>query len=504
MSIPKEPRQLMVNLMYLVLTAILALNVSAEILNAFITIDKSIGESNQVVEAANNQLIGDIRAQANAYEQYTYLKEKADSATSFTRIFIDSVENIRQQLLTLSGGLDEKGMPKGLKNKDVTTRYLVDQGRGDQLETEIQNLRNELLSLIDSNALRNQLSQSLNLKIEALPEDAETENWATFQFRQMPVAAVLPLLSKLQNDARLSETTLLNHFYSKMANTRKHDRYEAIVSADKSYVIRGEELNAEIFLGAYSSTTDNISITVDGRPLAVRNGKATLTARPTNTGQQSMDVVVRVRDPLSRQEETYRRQYKYEVGERSVAVSADKMNVFYVGVENPLSVSVAGVPSDQVSVRGEGVDPIRQANGKFMVKPKKAGRAKVIVSGGGLPPTTFDYRVKPIPTPKIILGNKSSRTLSPGEMKVYDKLYPKLENFDFETQCNILGFEIVRVAKNGNVQTNKNRGGKFTSQTKRITEAAKRGDVYYFEKIKVKCPGDKHNRDIDDLVFKIR
>ncbi|MEL6865842.1 MAG: gliding motility protein GldM, partial [Bacteroidota bacterium] len=435
MSIPKEPRQIMINLMYIVLTAILALNVSAEILNAFVVMDKGIAESNSMVDRANHQIIAAIDQQADAYRQFEPQRKQAHRAQEIAQEFVNYVEEIKQEIIKKSGGYDKEGRLKGLKNKDVTSRIMLKEGRGDELEVRIKSVRDSLLALVEQMDDRALIEGSIPLRVQELPEDTDKETWAELFFQQMPIVAVLPLLSKLQNDAKVAETTLLNYFFDQISGEDTHNAYVAMVAANKSYVIRGEELNAEIFLGAYSSTTNNIAVRVNGQSVPVRDGKALFQTRPNTIGPQTLDVQIKKRHPITQEINTYNKTYKYEVGERSVAVSADKMNVFYAGVDNPISISVAGVPSQQVRVSAEGLSLQSLGNGQYTVKPRRPGQTAITVSGGGLTPTSFPYRIKRIPDPKILIGNKNGGTMSPGELKAYRGLHPHLERFDFDAVC---------------------------------------------------------------------
>ena len=144
MSIPKEPRQLMINLMYLVLTAMLALNVSAEIINAFFMVDKGITKSNKIVGTANENIISAIQTQVKAYPEYEKWEMKADSAHVIVEDFYGYVKGIREEIEDAAGGIDTlTGKPKNYKDKDVTTNILVDgpkldnTGKGHELEKKI-------------------------------------------------------------------------------------------------------------------------------------------------------------------------------------------------------------------------------------------------------------------------------------------------------------------------------------------------------------------------------
>jgi len=169
-----------------------------------------------------------------------------------------------------------------------------------------------------------------------------------------------------------------------------------------------------------------------------------------------------------------------------------------------LTISAAGVPSQEVNVSADGVSISKVGNGSYMVTPERPGKAMIKVSGGGLPLTKFEYRVKRIPDPIAKLGNKTSGQMSAGEFKIYKKIYPDLPDFDFNAKCKITSFELIRVDKSGDGFVQKNSGGNYQTKAQRLVDAAKRGDKFYFEKIKAKCPGDNHSRQLSPLFFKIK
>ena len=504
MSIPKEPRQLMINLMYLVLTAMLALNVSAEVLHAFMSMDKSLTQSSNLVERSNDQLSNAISEHAEAYSQFEPFKVKASEVQKIAKEFHNYVATIKDDLIQQAGGLAEDGLPKRKSDKDITTRFLVKEGNGELLEQQILETRTALLNLIEEETIRERLAVSIPLNVEDIPKDSDKRTWSQFKFQQMPVAAVLPMLSKFQHDAKIAETAILNHFSNEInVSTTIPDAFEPVIASNKNYVIRGEEFRGEIFLAAYSSTADNISVSVDGRNFPVENGKAVFASQPGSIGTKSHEMTINLENPLTGEVKTFKKQFSYEVGDRSVAISLDKMNVFYVGVDNPISISAAGVPSSQVRVSSEGVDLRKTGTEKYMAKPSKTGKAFVTISGGGLKPTTFEYTVKRIPDPVLKLGTKKGGTMTPGEMAVQPGIIPMLENFDFEAKCKIDEFEVARVRK-GDVAATTNRGGRFGTSAKRLTENAQREDIFYFDEVYAKCPGDKVRRKLPGMLFKIK
>jgi gliding motility-associated protein GldM len=507
MSIPKEPRQLMINLMYLVLTALLALNVSAEVMNAFFSLDKGLKGSMDIVEKSNVKLTENIAKVAAAYDKPENIKYKNNSeqAQRISKEFVDYIEGVRSKLFDLAGGPSKKDatIPKDVKNKDITTNMFVKQGLGKEIEAKIRETREKLLALADNDATT---AAQMPLDIEPLPAGSDKKDWADFKFRQMPVAACFPILGKLQSDAKSSSAAVLNYCAKKVSGEEeiRMDSYEPVVSARKSYLISGESYEADIFLGAYSSTADNIRISAGGSGLAVKDGKAHYTAGTSSVGAKKFSVKIDVINPLTKEVKSYTKEFEYEVGQRSVAVQLDKMNVFYIGVDNPISVSAAGVSSNDVKVSATGVTATSTGGGKFTVRATTPGEATLTVSGGGAS-STFKFRVKRIPDPTPMLGAKhKGGSMGNGEFKAQSGIAAVLENFDFEAKCDVTGFEVTYLPKRQDPVVRQNAGVRFGSDVMDMVNKAKPGDAYFFDNIKCKCPGDVAARNLGGLAFKIK
>ncbi len=508
MSLPKQPRQLMITLMYLVLLAMLALNVSAEIMNAFLTLDKGIGNSNGIVDSTNGQIMKSISSQADAYKKFKPFELSAEETRSVSKEMDDYLKVLREELFALAGGPDPENpsRPVRYKDKDIAPKLLIKEGRGEALREKIIETREKLLSLIKDEKAREDIAQNLPLEIPEIPENSDKPTWSESAFDQMPVVAVMPMFNKLINDVKTSETAILNHFFKKAkGEDYVPDAFEVVVATDKGYVINGESINGEVFLGSYSSSNNNgMRVTIDGESYPVRNGKAVFDIKANSLGKKEHKAVVTMRNPLTGEVSTFDKIFKYEVGERNVTVAAEKMNVLYVGVENPIAVSAAGTNTNLLKVRAEGTPLNKINNTKYMAKPTRTGMAKITVSGGGLPSTSFEYRVKKIPDPVIKLGNKRGGKISKSEFKTHRGPVPFLENFDFEADCKIMGFELVRVPKRGDARRQLNQGGRYNSSTQTLVNQADHDDTYYFNNLKVKCPGDTAGRELNGLIFNIR
>ncbi len=521
MSIPKEPRQLMINLMYLVLTALLALNVSAEVMNAFFSLDRGLKNSNAIVDNTNAQILANINKQADAYknEQNEAYRQAAIRANELTQELVDYVQVVWDSLFNAAGGPnpDHPEMPKRKKDKDITTRLLVlgpdgnpktPDALGYELERRIRATRDSLLKLVNYDSA---LVASIPLEVEEdWKKSKDKVSWADWKFRQMPVAAVFPLLRKIQTDAKTSNTTILNYLFKQVSGEEiKFDAFEPVVSARKSYVIKGEKYVADVFLSAYSTSAgDNTEIYINGKRYPVKDGKATYEVPTSSIGTKKYKVEIRVKNPLTGEVKTYTKEFEYEVGERSIAVSADKMNVFYIGVDNPVTVSAAGIPTSslRVSIQGGGgsIKPVGSDKSHYIVRvTQPTDECYVVVSGGGVTHRA-QFRVKRIPDPVARLGKKTDGSMGNGEFKAQPGVLAWLDNFDFDAKCEIAGFTLTRVQPRKDPVEVQNRGGRFQQAALRLVRAAKPGDVYYFDNVRARCPGDKVTRKINSMVFRIQ
>jgi gliding motility-associated protein GldM len=514
MSIPKEPRQLMINLMYLVLTAMLALNVSAEIINAFFALNSGIKQSSEMVAATHVGIVKGIEASVKAEPKYANYLTIAGKAKEIADEFTKYMKTVNDELVKEAGGLDEHhtdGRPKKYKDKDVTTRMftLEGQGKGVEVEKKIRDTRAKLLALIPTIDTA-ELSKKMPLLVDAVPEDAKGKSWVDLKFKQMPVAAVMPALSKISADAVTSETAILNYCLDKSSGKEivKFDGFRVAIAPKKAYLTRGDKFEAEVYMAAFSKTNNNVSISVNGSGLAVNQGVAVYTTGPQNElGEKTVNASATIKNPFTGNTETVTGKLVYEVGEKSVTVSAEKMNVFYIGVPNPVAVSAAGIPTSQLKVSMSGGDISRGSDGNYVVTCSRPGKATITVSGGGLT-ANKEFRVKPIPDPvaKINVGSddQSKGAAVPAALIAnMTGVIAELKNFDFDARCNIQSYVLLRVPRRDDIQQ-ANVSGAFNSEAQRLVAQAKPGDSYQFQNVKARCPGDIAGRVINSMSFVVR
>lgn len=548
MSIPKEPRQLMINLMYLVLTAMLALNVSAEIINAFFMLDKGIEANNSIVKESVANTIASMEATAETKTQYKILVQKAKEATTLTKDFDDYITSLREQMVKESGGAytkeeaEKSGHPEladkpiGKKDKDTPQRIFVSGDytgaekpsfavpAGPVVDQKVQELRQKYLTFVSSlwenggikgTVFADKSKQEVEMKKleEALtltssedykPENHEGKSWEEYTFGHMPVAAIYPMLRKFQNDAKTSEAAVVSYLASQIGQMEMtYDKFAVFSQSSKPYIMLGETYEAEIALGAYSSQAD-FSVSVNGSRLNVVDGKAKFTARGSSVGEKKYTASISVKNPLTGETETFKEDFFYEVGQPSVNVAADKMNVFYVGVDNPVTIAAAGVKTADMKVSISGATMSGSGSSR-VVKATKPGKAVVTVRDAEKNKSyPFEFRVKRIPDPVVRLGKKTDGAMGSGEFKAQPGLAAWLDNFDFDARCQVQSYTMYYTAKRQDPVELKGKGGRFSGEIAQVVRRAKPGDQYAFTEVKARCPGDKTGRRVNGLAFKIR
>ena len=541
----------MINIMYLVLMALLALNVSAEVMNAFTTLDRGNQNSRQTVDAQLETTVRGLKEllKDDSKAKFKPLVPAADAIQTEVDNYITYVDGLRDQLIDEAGDQDGEVGPgdytekygaqvlKGLKNKDVTTRLLVlgedgdggEPGLGAELKQRTLDTRQRLIDLY-SDLLKqygedfdrteeevNTLIQSVALNMPFNISDEEWQNesdktsWEDFKFGHMPLAAVLPLMSQMQSDLKVSEANLINSL-NELAGGKvvEVDNFFPVFEADRSYVIGGEKLNAKVSVGAFSSALDpsNVTLKANGQRLAIgSDGKADFSLVASGSGPKTINLEVAVTNPLTGETKTGTNTFTYEVGSRSVAVSADKMNVFYMGVDNPITVSAAGVSSNDVRVNfGDAVTGSGSGTNYVVkgVRPTGNGTTNVTVTANGQTLGAFPFRVKPIPDPVPTMGGEQGGDIPNSTFRAQKGIFAELKNFDFDARCNIAGFELLYIPAREENLFATNAGGGFSGQAATLIGRAKPGDNYTFRKIKAKCPGDAAARDLGTMSFSIR
>lgn len=491
----ETPRQKMIGMMYLVLTALLALNVSKEILNSFILINDSLVVTNRNFTSKNQSqydafgvaLANDEKKVRPWYNQAMAIKASADS-------LYHHIEGLKQYLIMRTDKLDSTEIGKfrsdgnlaaidsifsmrnvnSKDNYDIATNIMIGGEEGklkqgqwtaSQLMEKLNAYRDLLIKQIDPvagesiiKALKLNFNTDTTIRISA----TEFEAWPLANFYHIPLAAVVTNLSKIQTDVRNAESDAVKYLYGQVdASDFKFDTLAAKVIAP-NLVFLNDEYSAEIFVAAFSTTqnpkvmlgkVDTVAKKIigpaDSSSVTVDRGVGTYKVRATREGLQEYSGLIRVKAP-SGQFLSYPFKGEYMVMKSGVVVSPTKMNVLYRGVKNPVSISVPGVAPENVkaSLDGGTLSPDSKAGkGNFIAEVKGGSEATVRVTaqidGKARPMGDFKFRVKDVPAPVATIAGVEEGLVSPARLAAAPTVIPKMKNFDFELFFQVTKFDLV-------------------------------------------------------------
>jgi gliding motility-associated protein GldM len=550
----ETPRQKMIGMMYLVLTALLAMNVSKDILKAFVTVNESLERTNKNFSDNTIRVMKAFEdAKASNPSAVPYY-EKAVEARKLTQGLYDHMEALKHKVI---GHVLGEGVPGGdtlrlryldaKDNYDAPTHMMIGDNEtapitgeftATELREKIQGVHDKLIKLVQDmqKDKKTQLLKddydALLQKIDGFKPDAngETEDgvpisWEVLNFYHLPTAGVITNISKMQADLKNIEAELISQLSGASGKVSiKFNQLAAKVVAPSSYIQAGQPYKADVFLAASSTDfkDENMQVLLgakydtitkkvieEGKPVPLVGGMGKLEIS-SGVGQQNFNGVIKFKKPTG-EYDYYPFTGDFVVAAPSCAVSPDKMNVFYIGVDNPITVSAAGIaPGDLVvSGSGGGMSIKPSGAGKYVVRAtSEAKDAKIMVSAktkDGVkaqgPPVPF--RIKRIPDPVATIGGKKGFS----EIKRVDvagigAVAAKLEGFDFEANFIVTSFEFTAIVKGQPVSYTGN-GPSMTSDMKAALSKVATGSKIFIDNVKAKGP-DGSLRNIPGVTLKVK
>lgn len=524
-----SPRQKMINMMYLVLTALLALNVSAEILKAFHLVETSlesagenIGKKNQETFKAITKYKGDHPQDPIAIDA----EQKAKTAMSISEEAVKYFEALKEDLIAKTGGRheDTNGDGKtedeevnGASNTEIHANlFMVENGgaKGKEVKAKINDIREKLLALVPAEK-RGGIKSDL-VTPDPPKHEGATISWESQMFEHTPLAAVLTLLTKTQNDIKNTEAQVLDYYRSNLTgDVIVIDNFEAqIIPTNGTYISQGSKFSADIFLAAASSKTD-ATVTVGGSAIKVENGIGKYEVSASGEGEKKFKAVITTKR-ASGKVESYEKEFTYTVVKPIAVISATKMNVVYIGLDNPISVSVPGYAASEVTPTVEpasgGTLKKDPATGQYLLKVTgSASKIKIVcsVKDRGTNATKRmgeqEYRVRTIPPPIPALGTiEASGSVAAAIIRTQNVIRAPLKGFAYEGVSYVpYEYKFLYLKKGGQPQLMQGRGQMLTSEMTGALQRAGRGDRIIITGIKAKGPDG--NRELPSpLVFEIQ
>jgi len=516
----------MINMMYLILTALLAMNVSAEILNAFVLVNDSLTKTEKGITSKNDEVYAAFASKDKAnHNKVGQWKDKADKVGTLSKGLIEEITDIQKKMLLADDEDYEKFLTEGSgviqnkKDKETPTRIMLEEkvdgykNRAVLLKARIdefvKNVEGVLSDVPSAKGIIKSMKDNLNTD-PVKGEGGEVKPWEVANFEQLPLVAAITMLTKFKTDVLNAESDAINTLLAQVdAKSYKFTNLNALVMTDKGYVLSGENFSAKIFVGA-SDTTQKPTIKLDNGTIIDSfdsQNRGIFSIKTGSPGVYNLKGQIFVQKPGTTDLDSFPFEYPYQVAVPSVSVSPDKMNVFYIGVDNPVTVTAAGTPADQIRAAVAGGSMIPKGNSHYIVRVKKPGKTRVSVSANGRSLGSKEFRVKPLPDPITTLGAKGTSYYKGGlcpksTLLALSGINATMENFDFELRYRITQF-IVTCNIGGFDESAKSNSRRFTPQQKSIIRKAKNKSRVIIEGVKAVGP-DGRTRKINDLVLKLR
>jgi gliding motility-associated protein GldM len=510
MSLPKEPRQKMINLMYLVLTAMLALNVSAEILNAFKIVDSSLTTTNSTINSSTQTILASLNEKRS--EPATAIKAnewypKAQQAQVLSKAMNDYIQGIKNKILTAAGYNPAKGdTVYKMEDLDIATRIMINEKEGPKLKQKLEEYKAKLLAIDPLIAQEFKNTLQVNTAMPAV-QDKSNNTWELAYFHMVPTVASVTILSKFQNDVKTSENKVVAFCHEQVGKVVvRFDTYTAIVGQSTTYAMPGQEIEIMAGVGAFSKAATP-SITINGTGASIgEDGAAHAKFAAGGIGNHSIPVTIRYKDQDGK-DQVITKTIDYTVGQSNASIALDKMNVLYIGVANPITVAASGGGDDkvQVSISGGGGRLEKTAAGKYNVFVNSTtDNCTITVSVDGKVAGASQFRVRTIPDPVATVGGeKSGANVPAGAFRAQGGVAAWVEDFPFELKYTVTSFTLTADTDDGDIAEANCTGNAWSAQAQQILKGLKAGKTVTVDNIRAKGP-DGRNRPLPSLVYYIK
>ncbi|MBK1441301.1 gliding motility protein GldM [Parapedobacter sp. ISTM3] len=502
----QTPRQRMMGILYLVLLGLVALNVSDSVLDAFKNLEISLGTSTKNTQEGIDNMFNAFRATKlkDEPDRAQPILNKAEQATQLANNLSNYIDSLKTLLELEGGGQNEAtGDVRKRDNLSISPRIMIKQKekRAEKLRNLINETREQLLALSN-----NEVTFSLDAQ-DPPSRGGIQKSWEQANFGDgIPLTAAITALEKIKADVKNAEAAVVKHIFGEMDMAVVNlDRFAAVAVAPSSYIIQGQPYTAKVFLTAYDSKS-NPEIFVGNNALPVTDGQATYSVNTSSEGVFNWTGTIRVKQTDGTVKEYVTEPQTYQVARPSAVVSPDAMNVLYIGVDNPISVSAPGIPKESLAVSGEGVS-VSGSGGKYVARVTQPGTASINVSARIGDQTqslgSTNFRVKRIPKPQARVAGRSGGAVAAAQIKGQNRIFAALDDFEFDAKFNISRFSMLiqkpRVDPMGPYQGT---DGTFSGPMQNALSSVSPGSFVFFYNIIAVGP-DGIQQELDPISFRI-
>ncbi len=530
----ETPRQKMIGMMYLVLTALLALNVSKQIMDAFLVVNESLETTNEnfsrKMEGTYSKFFSQFKMNEEKVGPFYKRAEQARALSEELLRYIDSIKYVVIMKTERLENLDSAKIKplseiQKIDNFDTPTAYMHGSksdgsgGEGMVLRNKIKEYKEKMLLLVNEKS-RASIKMGIDTEAEYKNRDDEPIQWQTYNFYHTILAATVTILNEIKAEVKNIEFDVVNSIFSEVnAEDYKFDVIRAKVIPESRFVFSGETYNAEIIVAAYETKGKPVvkwapgvdSLTpgmfAGARSIDGEAGVVKLSIPSGGEGPQRFAGLIQVLDPNG-QPKNYHFKDNYVVARRSVSISPQAMLVFYRGLDNPLKVGIPGGGSDVKVDITQGTVVKTDSNYVVRIPAGMNPWATVTVSA------VYDdkriilgserFKVKMVPPPNILLNEQTEMSISKEQLKSRAILFAKTPSgFDMNARYSVTSFTFETIGAEGNSITVKGTGREFNREMQELVARARRNQPIIITDIKVDCP-DGPRLLTDRLIYTIK
>jgi gliding motility-associated protein GldM len=532
----ETPRQKMIGMMYLVLTALLALNVSKEAVEAFKLIDESLNKTIANFNVKNNLTYGEFdRAAAENPVKAGPWRNKAYTVKERSQEVFDLIQELKLEIVreaekgnaeeVIEGNIIHTREIQKIDDNNTPSEILIgpdNNGKAYTLKAAVEEYRAFLIETLDGKgpSAAESIQSSLNTD-DFKQKDGAVDSWEYHNFHTLPLVAVVAVLSKIQNDVKNAEAETINFLYNMIdVGAFKFNKLVPTVIARSNYIQQGSEYSAEVFIAATDTTQkpnilvgDIDSTVVDGvwqytmkgdnpEQIPIDNrGRGIYTVTPSSLGDKEWGGLIQMVSPTDGSTTSFPFHSEYQVAPPTVVVSPTAMNILYIGLENPIDISVPGVTPDNIRasishgslVRGRVRYGNRTYRGAWVAKPP-LGRNEVQITVNSVKEDgtmqrhgSIPFRVKKPPPPVAKIAGRKSGTIPLTELTSQIGLAAEVEDFEFDVTYQVTSFK-VQVMARGLLAEEASNSYRLTEAQKNLIGQLRRGSQVFFTEIRAVGP----------------
>jgi len=497
-----SPRQKMINLMYLIFIAMLALNMSKEVLSAFGLMNEKLTESNQATEERNRNFVASLEQKAaDQPEKYQPLKAKADQIDALAQKFDAYLEDLKGKMTAkIEDPTDYEVMDKGDYLDENFFKGDKLKPAGEEFLNQINSFREGVVELLKNEPGMDKIVKDIQEKFSTEQEtnrDGIKVDWLDYHYKGFPLVASLTKMTQLQSDIKTAESEILSQMLAgELSNQVSMTNYTTLMETSKSAYFNGEVFDGQIVLGRKDATTKpkRVELTLDGRKLtedqySIEDGKVKLKIGTGGVGEHKIEGKLIFGEGGEEVEVPVNSSFATVAKPNAATISADKMNVVYRGVPNPMTISFAGIPDNKVNASAPGLRKVSGSRYEMNVANVKGREVTINVTGtlpdGAKVSDNAKFRIKDLPKPTgTVRGEDGSIKMQRNSLEI-STIGARFDDFDFELPLRVTGFKF-KVPGQPTIVVN---GNKLDSRAKSALRKAKRGSGVQIFDIQAKASG---------------